>query len=163
MESIFKLQKSHKNLLRSGKKKQPSNKLVVAKSNEQQSKSECCDEEMQLSRLEHHPDKVGVGGSSPLISTTMISNTRLTQNKEKYKDIGKFNGPHKTNVEVGRGTNNNVAIAKTYQQFNKSEICNEGDQLSWLEHLPCKQGVIGSNPIFSTRIFRNSKNILAVF
>ena len=28
---------------------------------------------MQLSRLEHHPDKVGVGGSSPLISTRIVS------------------------------------------------------------------------------------------
>ncbi len=26
----------------------------------------------------------------------------------------------------------------------------EGDQLSWLEHLLCKQGVNGSNPLFST-------------
>ena len=25
-----------------------------------------------------------------------------------------------------------------------------GDQLSWLEHLPCTQGVIGSNPLSST-------------
>ena len=26
-----------------------------------------------------------------------------------------------------------------------------GDELSWLEHLPCTQGVIGSNPISSTK------------
>ena len=26
-----------------------------------------------------------------------------------------------------------------------------GVWLSWLEHLPCKQGVIGSNPIISTK------------
>ena len=26
-----------------------------------------------------------------------------------------------------------------------------GDELSWLEHLLCKQGVNGSNPLFSTR------------
>ena len=31
-------------------------------------------QEMQLSWLEHHPDKVGVGGSSPLISTIMHQN-----------------------------------------------------------------------------------------
>ena len=31
-----------------------------------------------------------------------------------------------------------------------------GNQLSWLEHLPCTQGVAGSNPTFSTRLIGNS-------
>ena len=44
-----------------------------------------------------------------------------------------------------------------------------GVWLSWLEHLPCKQGVIGSNPIISTIkhekvvFFRNKKRRECVF
>ena len=36
----------------------------------------------------------------------------------------------------------------------------KGDELSWLEHLLCKQGVNGSNPLFSTSPARGRKEII---
>ena len=47
------------------------------------------------------------------------------------------------NVEVGSST-----LPGTTKKSKQMSI--QGNQLSWLEHLPCTQGVIGSTPIFST-------------
>ena len=63
------------------------------------------------------------------------------------------------NVEVpssnlGGTTSSTEAFAKGDRQ-SKS-----GNQLSWLEHLPCTQGVNGSNPLFSTKVNRCSRIVL---
>ena len=55
------------------------------------------------------------------------------------------------NVEVGSsslpGTTKEIAIEEILE-------ADAGNQLSWLEHLPCTQGVKGSNPLFSTEEMR---------
>ena len=38
-----------------------------------------------------------------------------------------------------------------------------GDELIWLERVPGRQEVVGSNPIFSTEIYIKNRYDLAVF
>ena len=87
----------------------------------------------QLSWIEHRPSKASVLGSNPREDTilkTIILHKQGTQLKfanDKQTRVASF----LWNMEIGKALK-------------------LGDQLSWLEHLPYKQGVIGSSPISPT-------------
>ena len=93
------------------------------------------------------PDKHEVGGSSPLgpttrskieLETNLIKRKRLFSSETRDKLIRWFESTWAYHLltRVRNGDN--------YKPFN-------GGVAQLGEHLPCKQGVMGSNPIISTR------------
>ena len=86
------------------------------------------DQGLQLRWLERYTDNVEVRGSSPRRPTLLNGKLQITNNK-----IG---------VWI-------LLFGNTYGL---------GNQLSWLERLLCTQEVIGSTPIFSTKV-DNKENV----
>ena len=84
------------------------------------------------------PDKHEVGGSSPLGPTmrTKFASAKFKVQSSKLKENGAQNGE--------KQKPNNSAFCIQHFALNYGGVAQLG------EHLPCKQGVMGSNPIIST-------------
>ena len=82
------------------------------------------------------PDKHEVGGSSPLGPTKKRKAFLMQSSECRMQNERSKNGE--------KQKPNNSALCIQHSAFNYGGVAQLG------EHLPCKQGVMGSNPIIST-------------
>ena len=112
------------------------------------------------------PDKHEVGGSSPLGPTKNLSKKEPKPLKEiSFKGgsspLGPTNTMRKQSVTMEKAKPNKgikdkkeekrSLLPHTSSLFTRTSYLNYGGVAQLGEHLPCKQGVMGSNPIISTK------------
>ena len=97
------------------------------------------------------PDKHEVGGSSPLGPTKQANacNEIFDCVKSEIRKRMKFFDKSKSEIFATR----KLKKRRKLQPFNYGGVAQLG------EHLPCKQGVMGSNPIISTSNLKVTQNV----